>query len=277
MVDAERTALPQPENIQAQAATVAETAPPAPMPAPAPPVLPPQSPVVMGAHDPAFGRILPAGASSTQGTSQASTATPPGANGFSGAFSHDWPLSGSGRKFSATVTWAPAEHWFTRLGITHAYEKGGDKPWSYSWGVGYDDWHPGTWSMQLNHWGPIVPGKGLDIKNAVWTSSYKTNHAWLKEHNMSLAHGIDLPVGQPRNGKLHSTWQWAPWPTWFLRVGVSAPLQGLSPLQWSYGFGRSDWRPFTWSLEYNNWGPNTAFQPNFKKNGTVTLAWKWVY
>jgi hypothetical protein len=230
-----------------------------------------------GAHDPEFGRTFATSAAGTTGSSHVTAATPPGVHGFSGAFNHNWPLNRSGRKFSATATWAPAEYWFIRLGVTNAYEQGGSQPWSYSWGVGYDDWHPGTWSVQLNHWGPIVPGKGLDIDNAVFTTSYKTDHAWLKERNMTLAHGIDLPVGQPRNGKLHSTWQWAVWPTWFLRVGVSTPLQGLSPLQWSYGFGRSDWRPFTWSLEYNNWGPNTAFQPNFKKNGTITIAWKWAY
>lgn len=264
-------APPAPEPTPQPSLIVATPTPPAP---PSPSVVPPP---VTSAHDPEFGRLLSTGALSATAANHAISATPPGANGWSGAFSHDWPLNGSGRKLSATATWAPAEYWFIRLGVANAYEQGGSQPWSYSWGVGYDDWHPGTWSVQLNHWGPIVPGKGLDIKNAVFTTSYKTDHAWLKAHQMTLAHGIDLPVGQPRNGKLHSTWQWAPWDTWFLRVGVSAPLQGLSPLQWSYGFGRSDWRPSTWSLEYNNWGPNTAFQPNFKKNGTVTLAWKWAY
>ncbi len=261
------------------AVSAAPTQTAAPVPDPALAALPTPVPVgVASAHDPEFGRPVAATAASTAaGSSHTTALTPPGANGFSGAFSHDWPLNGSGRKFSATATWAPAEYWFVRMGVANAYEQKGSQPWSYSWGVGYDDWHPGTWSAQLNHWGPIAPGKGLDIKNAVFTTSYKTDHASLKERNMTLAHGIDLPVGQPRNGKLHSTWQWAFLPTWFLRVGVSAPLQGLSPLQWSYGLGRSDWRPFTWSLEYNNWGPNTAFQPNFKKNGTVTLAWKWAH
>jgi hypothetical protein len=26
----------------------------------------------------------------------------------------------------------------------------------YSYGLGYDDWHPGTFSVQMNHWGPVA-------------------------------------------------------------------------------------------------------------------------
>jgi len=44
---------------------------------------------------------------------------------------------------------------------------------TYSWGIGYDDWHPGTVSVQLNNWGPIKPGEGLALDKAVTNIGYK--------------------------------------------------------------------------------------------------------
>ena len=66
-----------------------------------------------------------------------------------------------------------------------------------------------------------------------------------------------------------------PWRNWFLSGGLRWYPFNDTQLTWTYGFGNWSWKPYTFSLAYNNWGPNKAFQPNFERNGSLTLAWSW--
>lgn len=173
--------------------------------------------------------------------------------------------------FTANLSYKPIidSYYFARTGFTWTDN---EEPLSYYWGIGYNDWHPGTWAFELNNWGPLKPGDGLLIEKAIASISYKFDSAFLKKHNFSTS--ATLSGGKNSNAALTLAGTWAPKPNWFIRNLITQPLEG-GETTWAYGFGYSDYRAKTWSLEYNNWGPNTLSSPNFRDNALVTLSWKW--
>lgn len=202
---------------------------------------------------------------------------PPDSLGFGGNFFYNWPVTGDA-SIGGSISWRYKEKWFVRAGVGYKYQVAQDA-FSYSWGVGYDDWHPGTFSVQINNWGPILPVETFTstLEGAAATIAYKIDAGILKEHGMGASIGLDIPFTLDGDQGINGTWQWEVIPTWFVRVGLRQGLGKEGKLTWNYGFGRSDWHPFTWSLTYNNWGPNQAFQPNFAENGIVSLSWSWAF
>ena len=173
--------------------------------------------------------------------------------------------------FTANISYKPIvdNYYFARTGFTWV---DGEEPLSYYWGVGYNDWHPGTWAFELNNWGPLTPGDGLEIEKAIASISYKFDSPLLKKYNISTS--ATLSGGKHSNSALTFASSWTPKPNWFFRNLITQSLEG-GPATWAYGFGYNNWRAQTWSLEYNNWGPNTLSSPNFRDNALVTLSWKW--
>ena len=162
-----------------------------------------------------------------------------------------------------------ANYFFARSGFTVTEDS---DSLSYYWGIGYNDWHTDTWAFELNNWGPLRPGDGLKVEKAIASLSYKFDSKLLKKFNLTSS--MTLSAGKDTNPSLTFTGTWAPKPNWFVRNLITQPLDGGDPT-WAYGFGYSNWRSNSWSLEYNNWGPNTLSAPNFKENALVTLSWKW--
>ena len=81
------------------------------------------------------------------------------AKGISGAVTAIRSLSGP-MLVGTSLSWRPLPNLFIRWGIAYAAYNGNTPgtstdALSYSWGVGYDDWHPGTISVTINNWGPI--------------------------------------------------------------------------------------------------------------------------
>jgi len=195
--------------------------------------------------------------------------------GFSGTLSlNNTQLEfGDEDHYSVTslVAYKPVKssYWFLRSGITL---NNSDEPVSYTWGLGYDDWHPGSWGFEINNWNPLKPGDGLDLDNAIASLSHKFKSNKLKDRNL----GSSLSLNKGVNSEFALTWlvSWAPRENWFIRSLLTQPLEG-GELSWAYGFGYNNWRKKTWSLEYNNWGYNKAFDTNFKQNAIVTLSYKW--
>lgn len=193
--------------------------------------------------------------------------------GFTGNFYHRWRVNGE-PSVGSTIAWAPAPYWFIRAAFDLQYELVNER-FSYSWGVGYDDWHPGTWSFQLNNWGPILSGEGLKVEASVFNIAYKFKSDLLKQFHLSGSAGIDMHFSQ--EPVFYTTWQWEPIETWFIRVGIQIPLSQERGLRWTYNFGRWDWRPFTVALTYDNWGINEIAQSNLSENGAVNLAFSWAF
>ena len=162
-------------------------------------------------------------------------------------------------------------YWFLRSAFNISNQS---NPVTYSWGIGYDDWHSGTWGIQLNHWGPLSSGDGLDIDNAVIETSYKIKSSWLEKNNL----GSSIALSSPISGKpsLSWGWSWSPFSDWFVRTTFIKPTSG-GGLDWSYGFGFTRYTPSSLSVEYNNWGVNHFPNANFKGNGQLSLIYRWAF
>lgn len=195
-------------------------------------------------------------------------------HGFSGSFAlSNKGLDSDTDAWSLTANFAykpiRSSYFFARSGFT--WKADGEEP-TYYWGIGYNDWHTGTWAFELNHWGPLKPGDGLELEKAVASLSYKFDSPLLKKYGLSSS--FTLSGGENAAPTTTLAGSWTPKPNWFVRTLITQPLEG-GDTTWAYGFGYSDWRTKTWALEYNNWGTNKAFDLNFRENALVTLSWKW--
>lgn len=203
---------------------------------------------------------------------------PTGGLGIAGNFFHRAKLTGA-LSFGANASWKPMSYFFVRGGVNYNYLPDSGK-FSYSWGLGYDDWHQGTFSVQLNNWGPLAPGDD-PLKGAVANFGYKFVADFLKPYHLSGSAAVNVPLsGDP---SISTTWIWSPIEHWFIRGSLSKSLVSAGGLDWSYSFGYSDWHPFTFSLTYDNWGTNPIFDSsqgnsfNFSENGAITLSWSWAF
>jgi len=132
-----------------------------------------------------------------------------------------------------------------------------DEPLNYTWGIGYDDWHPGSWGFELNNWNPLAPGDGLDLENAIGSLTRKFKGSVLENNNLASS----LSLNKSANSDFALTWliSWSPRPNWFIRTLITQSLEG-GGTSWAYGFGYNNYRKNTFSLEYNNWGFNETFE-----------------
>lgn len=174
---------------------------------------------------------------------------------------------------------APLRNTFVRAGLSWRlltdWDQGPaaeDAEPSWSWGIGYDDWRPGTFSLQLNHWGPLRRFRKVALEGAVATLGYKIPlpKRWSKYFSLrtdlstpltwspSLGAGIAFKL--PRH--------------FFLSLGVSQKLlEDLSPT-WSYVLGRSRWKAGTLAVVLANYGPNRLDQLNLR-GLALSLSWSW--
>ena len=165
-------------------------------------------------------------------------------------------------------------YWFARVGWNYTLEESED-PFSYSWGIGYSDWHPGTFSAQLNNWGPIKPEEGLALEKAVANFGYSVKSELLKKYRLSLSGSVNVPI--EGNSSIVGNIRWSPKENWFVNASVSQPLEGDGTPKWTYGFGYSDWRPNKINLQYSNYGPNEIPYHNYEANGTWSLSYNWKF
>ncbi|MGV6810436.1 MAG: hypothetical protein ACWA5U_11250 [bacterium] len=195
--------------------------------------------------------------------------------GFTGNIYAKVPPTGKKPSVGVTASWKPIKesYWFIRGNIDYSYTTA--EPMSYSWGVGYDDWHQGTWSVQLNNWGPIKRGEGLAIDQAIGNIGYKFKSDTLEKYKLRANASVDIPVkGDP---KLNLGMQWSFTERWYVRATVHQPFNDDETPTWSYGFGYFDWRAGKFSVEYSNYGANELFEDNFKENGNFSVTYNWSF
>jgi hypothetical protein len=197
-----------------------------------------------------------------------------GGHGLAGSYYHTWALKDWTPSVGGSVSWSPSQYWFVRGSANLKYSVNPDLL-TYSWGVGYDDWHPGTFGIQLNNWGPIHWGDGFAIEKAIGAITYKFDSKFLQSKNIGSSVALSIPVNNG-NPALQTNFRWSPIPSWYLYSGFNFPLDGKIPT-WNYGFGRQDYRPFTFTFQYNNYGPNTILKDNFNKSGTLTIGGSWAF
>ncbi len=166
------------------------------------------------------------------------------------------------------------DYWFARGGWNYSLENEED-PFSYSWGIGYSDWHPGTFSAQLNNWGPLKLGDGLALDKAVASFGYSVKSEILKKYRLSLSGALNIPIDG--NSSAAANFRWSPKENWYINSSLSYPLEGDGDPKWTYGFGYSDWRPNKFNLQYSNYGPNDLFEDNYRENGTWSFSYNWKF
>lgn len=166
------------------------------------------------------------------------------------------------------------DYWFARVGWSYSLEEDED-PFSYSWGIGYSDWHSGTFSAQLNNWGPIKMGEGFALDKAIASFGYSVKSELLKKYRLSLSGALNIPIDGNSSASVNT--RWSPVENWYINASVSQPLEGDGDPKWSYGFGYSDWRPNKFNLQYSNYGPNDLFYHNYQSNGTWSLSYNWKF
>lgn len=175
-----------------------------------------------------------------------------------------WLLEGR-YQVGVGALWNPVSHLFARAGL--GYRVGKDRAAYFSWGFGYDDWHPNTFSLQINDFGP-TRFDGTGWRQAVVDLGYKLFVPCKGEFCFSTYASVDVPLQGTVFGGVRETVTWQD--LWFLRFGVN--VTGHGDLQWVYGLGRYDWRPLGVSVSYDNWGPNTIPSTGFRSHGSLTVA-----
>jgi len=175
---------------------------------------------------------------------------------------------------SISAKWKPdaKNYWFIRGTARHNFEKE-NSGFRYSWGLGYDDWHTGTWSAQLNNYEPIKIGEGLDIDNAIASIGYKLDSKLLKDNKLSSQITLSKQIkGEP---KLSASLKWSPMKNWFIKGIMIGSLED-GDLTHNYLFGYDDWRTGSFGFEYSNYESNPLGDANFS-NGRFALTYKWKF
>lgn len=172
------------------------------------------------------------------------------------------------------LSFSPWSSLFARVGVAQQINGSSDGP-SYSWGIGYDDWRPGTFSAQINDWGPRPFTEAPQIRTAALDVGYKLPLPKLVQDFVASGVTVNIPFnGDPG---LVTTLTLKPYGGWFVLGGVRFAPFIEDHFSWFYGFGLANSSPASVSLAYWNWGPNKAFTPNFVKNGAVTMSVSWAY
>lgn len=184
-------------------------------------------------------------------------------------------IDGGKSYISVSTTWKPdAKNYWYLKGIPRYNFEGDNKGFSYSWGLGYDDWRTGTWTAQLNNYEVLKPGDGLNIEKAIASIGYKLDSPILKNNNLRSTITLSQKVkdGEP---KLSTSLQWSPKKYWFIKGILIAPLEG-GDLKYNYVFGYDDWHPKAFGFEYSNYESNPLRETNFRK-GRIALTYKWKF
>lgn len=176
---------------------------------------------------------------------------------------------------SASATYKPdsKNYWFFKGTIRHKFEND-DEDFSFSWGLGYDDWHTGTWTVQLNNYESIKIGEGFKIDKAIASVGYKLDSKFLKDNRLSSAVTLSKPI--EGDASLSASLKWSPKSYWFIKGILIAPLEGDGDLKYNYLFGYDDWHPKAFGIEYSNYAGNPLGETNFKE-GNLSLTYKWKF
>ncbi|HEX9242918.1 MAG TPA: DUF3131 domain-containing protein [Anaeromyxobacter sp.] len=179
------------------------------------------------------------------------------------------------------VTVFPHGFWFLRGG-------GESTPYSpygrsrFLWGLGYDDWHDGTFSATVHNWGPLRPedGVGAGVDKAELNVGYKVPRACAGSLCLSAYPSVTVPFegGPWVSGRLTLTVAGK----WFAMGGLGRTVPGVlvpeagpaPPWHLFWGIGRNDWSPGSIFISYYDWGPDARQRTG---NGILAVGVNWQF
>lgn len=207
----------------------------------------------------------------------------------------------------AAFRWTPVAggHWYAQATLLRYLRPSLKRPWNpeFTYGFGYDDWHPRTWSFTYGNYN----GNRLDPDRATgehrwnfdrgtWTAAYKFDlpDPWKRDSRdqFGCRAGVNLT---PRYTEAASAAlrEWKQSATlgcryalaggWFASFTAVAWPKGSQQQPWdpdfTYGFGYFNWRPGGLSVQYNNYSGNRwpgrerAARQGTLRNGSLSVSW----
>jgi hypothetical protein len=176
----------------------------------------------------------------------------------------------------ALVTLFPRGFWFVRGG-------GEWTPYSpygrsrFLWGLGYDDWHDGTFSATVHNWGAIRTENEGDPYLAELNVGYKIPRLCLQALCLAAYPSLTVPFqgGPWVSGRLTLTL----WQSWFVMGGLGWTIRGVFPPPAGvptghvfWGIGLQSWRSGSLFLTYYDWGPDARQRTG---SGVLSFGVNW--
>ena len=200
------------------------------------------------------------------------------ASAFSGALYASQRLTGDGH-VGATLRWAPVGKAFVRASLSYQLLDDfrftpGSGQLSGSWGLGWEDWRPNSFSLTVNNWGPVRPDsprslwEGTELDVAYRVPLPERVRPWL-----DLGARINVPL--TRAPALGVSLTVKPVRHLFVMTALRVPPFGDTPITWSYSVGYASYQPYSLAVSYANWGPNRLSELNLVEHGVFTLALLW--
>jgi hypothetical protein len=171
----------------------------------------------------------------------------------------------------------PWRYTFLRIGGEATPESRGDHgPSRLLWGIGYDDWHDGTFFLHVDNWGPIRPADGLAVHSAEVNAGYRLPR-WCVASALCFAPMAAATAPFAGGPYLSARLNLVVARDWFVMGGIGWTVPGVleGPLgtpRWRvvYGFGRSTWAPGSLFVTYYDWGPSYH-----DRNGVLAVGINW--
>lgn len=205
-------------------------------------------------------------------------------------------------------------YWFGGITFYRYLMDDRQRPWNpdFTYTFGYDDWHPNTFSLVYGNYtgNRIAPDRGRQIEGqreertrfsqGTWTAAYKFApsepiKSWFvfdESHQLNCAVGAnytrrytDLQSLSLKSGKrsLSLGCRYTTPGNWFASWTLFHYPKSRQRQPWDpdfiYGFGYSDYRPGTVSIQYNNysgnrypWHTRSPGQGRLR-NGSISVSW----
>ncbi len=180
-----------------------------------------------------------------------------------------WKMGDRQQEIGLGVFWSPFDYFYVRGSISGRIPAWGRNP-GYSWGAGYNDWHPGGLMIEFNQWKAQQFGRNTNIRNAEFNLGYRIPFP------KSIRPYIDGTINARMVGKTPNIGGLCNlrYKSYFVRFGINKDLRGPNGWQWVYGVGRWNWQAGSLNIEYDNWGGNRVFTPNFRRNGELLMEYR---
>lgn len=223
--------------------------------------------------------------------------------------------SGAGRQgdrssadsLQVALHYAPVSYWFVGLTSIAYRDRDLQQPWDpdYTYAFGYDDWHPYTLSLVYANYGgnrfrPAAGESSTRFDEGQWTLGWKFNLPEAVERAVLIGNGdsagcnLSLAVTPRFQDAATLAYERNKWvgglgcryalrSGWYANFTLLRYLDAGQQQPWNpdytYGFGYFDWRPGSFSLQYNNYSGN-RYSPSERgpgtgrfENGALTLSW----
>jgi len=199
---------------------------------------------------------------------------------------------------ATSIRYNPVSFWYAGATFVRYVQPARRQPWNpdFTYGFGYNDWHPGTWSVTYDNYGAnCLRCKGGSPMTRFQEGSFSLGYkAPITRGPFALSAGahvspryFDLASNNKRAAKGTATAdiRWTVYGRWYVSGhAVYYPIRGQQQPwdpDFTYGFGYFDWRPGKISIEYSNYAANRfakstqAGRRGTFQDGSVSVSWTW--